>query len=104
MPTEFWRQVEELFEAAQALPPYQREQFLAQAADPRLRSEVQSLLNQVTTAIPFLEGPPISSVKEPSFLLAPGQRLGNFEILEPIGRGGMGEAYRARDLRLKREK
>jgi predicted ATPase len=35
--------------------------------------------------------------------LAPGTRLGNYEIVAPIGAGGMGEVYRARDLRLVRE-
>ena len=35
--------------------------------------------------------------------LAPGVRLGPYEILTPLGAGGMGEVYRARDIRLKRE-
>ncbi len=35
--------------------------------------------------------------------LAPGSRLGPFEILSPIGAGGMGEVYRAKDTKLKRE-
>jgi len=33
---------------------------------------------------------------------APGDRLGPFEILAPLGAGGMGEVYRARDTRLDR--
>jgi Tol biopolymer transport system component len=35
--------------------------------------------------------------------LAPGSRLGAFEIVAPIGSGGMGEVYRARDPRLGRD-
>ena len=35
--------------------------------------------------------------------LTPGSRLGTYEIVAPIGAGGMGEVYRARDLRLGRE-
>jgi eukaryotic-like serine/threonine-protein kinase len=35
--------------------------------------------------------------------LAPGTRVGSYEILSAIGAGGMGEVYRAHDTRLKRD-
>ena len=35
--------------------------------------------------------------------LAPGTRLGPYEIMSAIGAGGMGEVYRARDARLNRD-
>src|SRR4029453_18299350 len=34
--------------------------------------------------------------------LTPGARLGPYEIIAPVGAGGMGEVYRARDTRLNR--
>jgi serine/threonine protein kinase len=35
--------------------------------------------------------------------LASGSRLGSYEILAPLGAGGMGEVFRARGLKLSRE-
>jgi serine/threonine protein kinase len=35
--------------------------------------------------------------------LVTGTRLGPYEIITPIGAGGMGEVYRARDTKLNRE-
>ena len=35
--------------------------------------------------------------------LTPGSKLAHYEIVEPIGKGGMGEVYRAKDTKLGRE-
>src|ERR687898_1883233 len=35
--------------------------------------------------------------------MAPGTRLGDYEVLSELGAGGMGEVYRARDTKLQRD-
>src|SRR5438876_6544479 len=36
-------------------------------------------------------------------VLSPGTKLGPYEVVAPLGAGGMGEVYRARDARLERD-
>jgi eukaryotic-like serine/threonine-protein kinase len=42
-------------------------------------------------------------VTGPSVTLAAGLRIGSYEVIAPLGAGGMGEVYRARDVRLDRD-
>jgi len=97
-----WTKVEDLFHAALDQPPDQRIEFLRQSCpDDRVRDEVQALLDNVKSD-GFMEGSPLSRAQSALPALMPGDRLGSFEILALIGRGGMGEVYKARDTRLDR--
>ncbi len=46
--------------------------------------------------------PSLRAIIQNTVALNPGTRLGPYEIQDPLGAGGMGEVYRARDTRLDR--
>ena len=98
-----WHSIGELYEAALQRPADQRAAFLKQAcADEKLRAEVESLLGWKGGGERLMEHSPGAS-PAPAGPLAAGTRLGSYEILGPLGAGGMGEVYRARDTQLDRE-
>ncbi|MGA7411244.1 MAG: protein kinase [Bryobacteraceae bacterium] len=99
-----FQRIEALFSAASALPVNQRSEFLRDACrgDVGLLAEVESLLRAADSGDNVLDGSPLSSLAERPNTLKAGDRLGNFQILAMIGRGGMGEVWKARDLRLDR--
>ena len=108
MTPERWQQVKHIFNAAIEQEPKFRPAFLAEAcgADAELRSEVESLISSHEEGGSFIDSPAFEAAglfaDEPA-ALQPGQRLGSYEVVAPIGAGGMGEVYLAEDRRLGRK-
>jgi serine/threonine protein kinase len=111
---ERWDRAEQLYHGALERPEGERSAFLAAACagDAALRREVESLLGFEGEADGFLSEPAVevaarqlaaTSGARPAMSLTAGTRLGVYEIVAPVGAGGMGEVYRARDGRLGRE-
>jgi eukaryotic-like serine/threonine-protein kinase len=97
------RQVGELYHAVLAVAPEERTAFLEKVSggDADLLREVQSLLTAHEHAGSFIEAPALAQTAASS--LSVGHRFAHYEVLAPLGVGGMGEVYRARDGKLGRE-
>jgi len=100
-----WRQIESLYHSACGQAPEERRPYLKRvcAGDDSLRREVESLLDNEELARAFLES---DQPEAPAAVLEPsvpaGQQIGPYLVLEFLRAGGMGEVYKARDIRLDR--
>lgn len=107
MTNERWQKVEEIFEQAVEIPKAEREDFLTKTCngDDELRREVEDLLAADEEAQDFIESPVISENTLSQFLpdtiedsVAPnsiGRRIGAYQLIRELGRGGMGAVFLA---------
>jgi Tol biopolymer transport system component len=106
MTPEEWNRLFDLFHAAREKSGGERVMVLDAACGEStpLRKAVEELLREDEAASGFLSEPLFSSLRgEPrASQILPGQRVGRYVTVAPIGRGGMGEVWSAQDTDLDR--
>ena len=114
MTSERWRRIEEIYYAALERAASERASFVEAACggDKTLRADVERLIAAQDKAGDFLVAPAwevgasalvaaTTKIDRPMSLV--GRHIATYEILAPLGVGGMGEVYRSRDTTLNRD-
>ena len=102
-------QLEELFHEAVGLEPHERADFMVRvrASHPELATKVESLIAAHERPDNLVDTPAFEAaaemIAETQPALVVGQVVGHYQILAPLGKGGMGEVYLAKDSTLDRK-
>src|SRR5262249_38315180 len=93
--------LKQIFAEALEIEQQRRAAFLEEACEgnQQLRNEVEKLLEALHLPDELLDASNIGEFlfQHSSQALSPGERVGRFEIIRLIGKGGMGEVYEAQD-------
>jgi serine/threonine-protein kinase len=109
MTPERFQKAGDLYDQALELEPARRNAFLREACadDEELRREVESLLAAHESAEGFIDQPAIEIAAglfaNQTSNSIEGKKIGNYQALAFLGKGGMGEVYLANDLKLRRK-
>ena len=106
---ESMQQLEKLFHEAVGLGPLERAEFMSRArkSNPELAAAVESLIAAHEQPDSLIDSPAFEAAAEmiadTQPALVAGQVVGHYQIVAPLGKGGMGEVYLASDAKLARK-